>query len=264
MKKIPQISLVGAGPGDPELITIKALKALEVADVVMYDALSNPVFLDFAPDGAEKIFVGKRSGKSSFQQIEINRMMVKLAFAHGHVVRLKGGDPFIFGRGYEEVTYARTFGIEPLIVPGISSATALAANQGVPLTSRGYSEGFWVITGTTRSGQLSTDIKLAARSKSTVVILMGVKKLPEITQLFKEKGKGNMPVMVIQSGSLPEEKTAIGTINNIVKKVEDQEIGTPGVIIVGQTVGLHSLYPQSLQSFVEKNNHIIHAISNRV
>ena len=263
MRKKPSITLVGAGPGDPELITIKALKALENADVVLYDALSNPVLLDFAPKSAELVFVGKRSGEKSLKQSEINQLMVKYAYAFGHVVRLKGGDPLIFGRGYEEMEYARLFGIEPQVVPGISSSTSLAALQGVPLTSRGFSEGFWVITGTTKAEKLSIDIELAAQSNSTVVILMGIKKLPEIVRQFQAHNKGHIPAMVVQSGSLPEEKVALGTVNTIFEKVVEQGIGTPGIIVIGETVGLHQEYPQLLKAFVEKNNPIIHAISNR-
>ncbi len=240
----PEITLVGAGPGDPELLTIKGLRALERANVVLYDALSSKELLAFAPAKALRIYVGKRAGTHYKSQEEINLLIIQYAYQYGHVVRLKGGDPFVFGRGYEEVEYIRAFGIEPVVVPGISSATSLPALQGVPITSRGYSEGFWVITGTTRHGELSKDIQLAAQSRSTVIILMGIRKLREITELFQAKGKGDLPAMVIQNGSRSEERYAIGTVAEIAEIVTESGIGAPGIIVIGKTVGLHRDWEQ--------------------
>lgn len=235
----PKITLVGAGPGDPELITLKGIRALRKADVVLYDALASNELLDFAPPEALKVYVGKRAGKHSLKQEEINLLMVQFAFSHGHVVRLKGGDPFVFGRGYEEVEMARSFGIPVEIVPGISSAIAVPGLQGVPLTSRDVSESFWVLTGTTKDEQLSDDLRLAAQSSATLVILMGVQKLRQIAALLSEYGKSDLPVMVIQHGSTPKEKMAIGTVSTIADIVEAKGIGTPGIIIIGEVVRLH-------------------------
>ena len=179
-KQSPRLTLVGAGPGDPELITIKAIKALKDAQVILYDALVNPELLDYARPDVHKIFVGKRAGKHYLPQDEINRLIVEFAFTHGHVVRLKGGDPFVFGRGHEELQYAESFGLETAIVPGVTSAVAVPALQRIPLTKRGVSESFWVVTGTTRQHTLSKDLALAAQSTATVIILMGTKKLKEI------------------------------------------------------------------------------------
>ena len=238
-KKQSKITLVGAGPGDVELITVKGLKALQSADVVLYDALSNDELLAEAPESALKIFVGKRANNHRYSQEEINLMMVQLAFTKGHVVRLKGGDAFVFGRGHEELQFAASFGIKVEVVPGISSCIAVPELQKVPLTRRGINESFWVLTATTKEGKLSKDIAIAAQSSATAVILMGIKKLPIIARLFADQGKKDTPVMVVQNGSLENEKYVLGTIENIANKVLEARIGTPGIIIIGEVVGLH-------------------------
>ena len=189
MNRQPKLTVVGAGPGDVELITLKGIKALENANVVLYDALVNPKLLEYVSSQTELIFVGKRRGCYRYQQEQINELNVSRAFSHGHVIRLKGGDPFIFGRGAEEMEYAAKNGLEVAIVPGISSSLAVPAYQNIPLTKRGSSESFWVITGTTKEHQLSNDIALAAKSNATVVILMGMGKLNEIVSLFKKERK---------------------------------------------------------------------------
>jgi len=238
-KIYPKITLVGAGPGDPDLLTIKGLKALKMANVVMYDALVNTEILAHAPADALKIYVGKRANKHRYPQEKINLMLVQNAFSHGHVVRLKGGDSFVFGRGHEEITYADSFGIETVIVPGISTCIALPELQKVPVTRRGLNQSFWVLTGTTSKGELSEDVKIAATSSATAVILMGMRKLSEITSHFIKNGKAKTPVMVIQNGSLPTEKTVLGTVENIAKRVQYEGLGSPGIIIIGEVVGLH-------------------------
>jgi len=173
----PKLTVVGAGPGDPDLITLKAINAIASADVIMYDALVNKELLQYASKKAELIFVGKRKGCYAYQQNQINELIVVSALRGNHVVRLKGGDPFIFGRGAEELEYAKEYAIEVAVVPGISSSAAVPAYQGIPLTKRNASQSFWVITGTTKSHEISTDIALAAKSTATVVILMGMGKL---------------------------------------------------------------------------------------
>lgn len=235
----PKITLMGAGPGSPDLITVRGLRALRTANVVLYDALANPELLKSAPADALKINVGKRANKHHYTQAAINLMTVGYAFSHGHVVRLKGGDPFIFGRGQEELQYAESFGIETVIVPGLSSSTALAGLQQVPLTHRHYSQGFWVLTATTKYGTLPHDFYLAAQSNSTLVILMGLRKLPQIVHFLQQQGKQDTPVMVIQNGSLPQEKVALGTVATIEKAVAEQQLSTPAIIVVGQVVALH-------------------------
>ncbi len=234
-----KISIVGAGPGDPELLTIKAFKAIQSADVILYDALVNPEILKYAPEKALRIYVGKRANNHRFSQEEINMMLVQYAYSHGHVVRLKGGDPFVFGRGHEELTFAEAFVIETEIIPGISSCISVPELQKVPLTRRGINESFWVLTGTTKSGELSKDIAIAAQSSATAVILMGMRKIREITALFAQHGKTDTPVLVIQNGSRENEKALLGTVETIAAKVEACQLGTPGIIVIGDVVALH-------------------------
>lgn len=235
----PKLTLAGAGPGDPDLITAKAINALGKADIILYDALVNPILLNYASPDVKKIFVGKRNNQHSLKQDQINNLIVDLAFTYGHVVRLKGGDPFVFGRGYEEIQYAQSFNIETEVIPGISSSVGVPALAGIPVTHRGASESFWVITGTTRTGELSRDIKLASQSTATVVILMGVHKLHEIVEVYKSSGKANLPIALIQNGTLPNEHVAIGTISTIEEIVLQKKIGSPAVIVAGEVVKLH-------------------------
>ena len=233
---VPRITLIGAGPGDPELLTLKGLRILKVADVVLYDALVSEKILALIPAHIPAWSVGKRAGAHSFRQDEINTLIVDFAYRYGHVVRLKGGDPFVFGRGQEEIEYALSRGIEVNVVPGVSSAFAVPASVNIPLTCRGVSESFWVITGTTKSGGVSADITLAAQSTATVVILMGMQKLEEIMSLFAAAGKSTTPVAVIQNGTLPEQKSAIGTVSTIATDAAKANLGAPAVIVVGEVV----------------------------
>ena len=238
---IPKLTVVGAGPGDPELITLKAIKAIKDAKVIMYDALINEALLDYASPEIELIFVGKRKGCYAYQQEQINELIVTRAKSHGHVVRLKGGDPFVFGRGAEELDYAKQYGLETYIVPGISSALAVPAYQGIPLTKRGSSESFWVITGTTKSHRLSNDIFLAAQSTATVVILMGMAKLQEIMAIFSEVGKQDVPVAIIQNGTTENENIGIGTVQTIGDVVKEKQLSSPAIIVIGEVVKQRSL-----------------------
>ncbi|HET6226852.1 MAG TPA: uroporphyrinogen-III C-methyltransferase [Bacteroidia bacterium] len=248
-KIIPRITLVGAGPGDPELITMKGIKAIASADVILYDALVNPELLKHAPKDALKIYVGKRNNQHTYTQDQINLLLVDFAFSYGHVVRLKGGDPFVFGRGHEEVAYAELFNIPTTVVPGLSSSIAVPELQGIPVTNRGTSESFWVITGTTSKGQLSNDIRLAAQSTATVVILMGLSKLQEIAEVFKAEGKQDTAVAIIQNGSLPNERIALGTVDTIVDIMTAEKLSAPAVIVIGDVVKLHTEFPVSLTNW---------------
>ena len=142
-------------------------------------------------------------------------MIVELAYIHGHVVRLKGGDPFVFGRGSEEIEYAEAHGVKATVIPGISSSIAVPAALNIPVTARGIAESFWVITGTTKDGNLSDDIRLAAQSRATVVILMGMKRLEAIVDLFLQNGKSETPVAMIQNGTMPNHRSVIGTVSTI-------------------------------------------------
>lgn len=234
--KTPKLTVVGAGPGDPDLITLKAIKAIKNADVILYDALVNKELLTYASTNAELIFVGKRRGCYAYQQEQINDLIVARAKSHGHVVRLKGGDPFIFGRGAEEIDYVRQFGLETYMVPGISSSLAVPAYQGIPLTKRGSSESFWVITGTTKSHAISKDVALAAKSSATVVILMGMGKLKEIVSIFSAEGKAKTPIAIIQNGTTKDEKFGVGTIETICNVVTEKQLANPAIIVIGEVV----------------------------
>ncbi len=232
----PKLTVVGAGPGDADLITLKAIKVIKSADVILYDALINRELLEYASRNAELIFVGKRKGCYAYQQSQINDLIVERALRCGHVIRLKGGDSFIFGRGAEELEYAKGYAIEVAVVPGISSSAAVPASVGIPLTKRNASESFWVITGTTKTHEISGDIALAAQSTATVVILMGMSKLSEIVQIFSNQGKSETAIAVIQNGTRPNEKVGIGTIANIESIVEEKQLSNPAIIIIGEVV----------------------------
>src|SRR3954451_15268690 len=235
----PFLSLVGAGPGDPELITLKAIKALQKADVILYDALANEDLLEYASPKAIKQFVGKRFGCHALSQQEINALIVEYAFKYGSVVRLKGGDPFVFGRAQEEIDAARAAGIPVEVIPGISSSIAVPASQMIPLTCRGINESFWVTTGTLQSGEISPDIQLAAQSSATVVILMAMSKLEAIMDIFKTNGKKDTPVAIIQNGTTDKEKYVIGTVSDINFRAQYEGLSNPSIIIVGEVVRLH-------------------------
>lgn len=259
----PFLSLVGAGPGDPELITLKAINTLKKADVILFDALANDSLLDYCKKGAVKQFVGKRYGCHALSQSEINMLIIDYALSHGHVVRLKGGDPFVFGRAQEEIDAARAAGIGVEVIPGISSAIAVPASQMIPLTCRGINESFWVTTGTTQSGEISADIKLAAKSSATVIILMAMSKLEAIMDIFKAAGKGETPVAIIQDGTTEKQKMVLGKVDNIYFKAQYAQIANPAIIMVGQVVALHPSLLQVARGQLQATGNTIFAAGNR-
>lgn len=232
----PRLTVVGAGIGDPELITLKAIQALRSADVVLYDALVNESLLDYAPAVATKIYVGKRRGAKAYTQEEINERIVAYAKCCGHVVRLKGGDPFVFGRGLEEIQFAQTHGIETAYVPGVSSAIAGAGLAGISVTLRGASRSFWTLTATTDSGELNPEIRIAAQTGATIVVLMGLSKIEEIATVFREAGKADLPAAIIQNASLETQQEVIGTVADIARLAAQSKIGSPAVLIFGEVV----------------------------
>src|SRR5690606_22525320 len=250
-----KLLLIGAGPGDPELISLKGAKALAKAKVVLYDALVHPDLLDLCPENSLKIAVGKRGGKLSCKQDEINGLIAHYAREMGEVIRLKGGDPFVFGRGYEEIEYASNLGIACEVIPGISSALSVPALAGIPITLRGVSDGFWVVTGTTKDHTLSNDGVLAAQSTATLVILMGVQKLPEIVEIFKEQGKAEEDIAIIQNGSLEEQKSVAGKIHNILRLAQEEKIGSPAVIVIGKVAKLMQK-PQFLRPYLTSSTEL--------
>ncbi|WP_367389204.1 uroporphyrinogen-III C-methyltransferase [Lewinella sp. LCG006] len=227
-----KITLVGAGPGDPELLTLKGLRAIKTADVILYDSLANPELLDHNPY-AHKVFVGKRKGYQRFSQDQINSLLVDFAKFPYHIVRLKGGDPMVFGRAMEEIETARAHNIPVEVIPGISSYAGAAAYQQLPITERGVSRSFWVVTGTDRDGQLSKDLALAAQSSATVIVLMGMSKLDEIVQLFSQHKPLDYPVSIVQNATRPDVRSLSGQLDNIVALNTIAQLASPGILIFG-------------------------------
>jgi uroporphyrin-III C-methyltransferase len=236
---IPELFVLGAGPGDPELLTIKGYKVLEQADVILYDNLANKELLSIAPEECEKIYVGKQPYGAYTPQEQIHEMIKHFAFTKGKVVRLKGGDPFIFGRGFEEIMYAREQGIKTHFIPGITSMQA-SGFEDIPLTHRAVSESVWIVTGTKKDGRLSADLKLAIQSNATVVIYMGMKKLHEIAQTYIETGNGDMPAAIIQHASMPNKKSARGLVKDLAGMAESKGLTYPAIIIIGEVTNLAS------------------------
>ena len=233
----PELFVLGAGPGDPELLTIKGYKILQHADVILYDNLANKELLNIAPAACEKIYVGKQPYGAYTPQEQIHEMIKHFAFTKGKVVRLKGGDPFIFGRGFEEIMYAREQGIKTHFIPGITSMQA-SGFEDIPLTHRAVSESVWMVTGTKKDGRLSADLKLAIQSKATVVIYMGMKKLQEIAQAYTEAGSGDIPAAIIQHASMPNQKSVRGLVKDLPAMSESKGLTYPAIIIIGEVTNL--------------------------
>lgn len=233
--------IIGAGPGDPDLISVKGLKLLQRADVVLYDALVSGELLAAARPRCRMIYVGKRKGHKEFPQEEINKLLVFYAQRFGCVVRLKGGDPYVFGRGHEELEFAISHGVSVEVVPGISSALAAPSVAGIPLTKRGVNESFWVITGTLSSGEVSSDIQLAARSSATVIILMGLNKLQKIASVFSQMRSPMEPFAVIEKATLPDQRVITGTAATIFDLSKKNGINTPAILVIGKVVDEHDL-----------------------
>lgn len=232
----PRITLVGAGPGDPELLTLKGLKAIQTANVILYDALLSEELLAYAPVGIPLLYVGKRCGAHSLRQEEINNLLITSAYTYGHAVRLKGGDAFVFGRGGEELLAAEGAGLAVTVVPGVSSALAVPALAGIPLTHRGVSRGFWVLTATTSGHVLPDDMEQAARSEATVVILMGTRKIREIAALFARHRPADTPIALLQSGSLPGQVTTIASLSSPETLAAAARTQVQGIVVIGAVV----------------------------
>lgn len=234
------VYLVGAGPGDPRLITVLGLDRLRQADVVVYDRLVSPRLLDEAPRQAERIFVGKAPGEHSCRQEEINGLLVRHARAGRIVVRLKGGDPFVFGRGSEEAMACAEAGVPWEVVPGLSSAVSVPALAGIPLTHRELAGGFAVVTGhcsSTKGAEGDRQDWSALARVETLVILMGLSRLPEIAAALLFHGRGaDTPVAVIAQGTLPGERTVTATLGTIAGDVAQAGLRAPATIVVGEVV----------------------------
>ena len=234
------VYLVGAGPGDPDLLTLKAARLLKQADVVVYDNLVSDGVISLIHDGAEKIYVGKEMNRHTLPQTEINQLLVRLAEQGRKVVRLKGGDPFIFGRGGEELEVLADHGIAFEVIPGITAASGISCYAGIPLTHRDYAQSCLFTTGHLKDGSPDLDWTSLARQNQTVVIYMGLGALSEIAhQLIKHGMPPDMPAAVIEKGTSSQQKVITGTLETLPDLVLELNLKSPSLFIVGQVVALN-------------------------
>lgn len=238
LNAVGKVFIVGAGPGDPDLITVKGLQSIRQADVILYDRLAPPELLDYAPAHAELIDVGKAPKQHRRSQDEINALLVEKAYAGKTVVRLKGGDPFVFGRGGEECLALRQAGVEYEVIPGISSAIAVPAYAGIPVTQRGVTTAFAVVAG--HVGAAESDIDWNAISKiGTLVFLMGVEHLAEIAQELIRYGRSaETPAAVIEQGTTQNQNVVVGALDTISELARD--VRPPAILVVGEVVNLRA------------------------
>ncbi len=236
------VYLVGAGPGDPELLTVKALRLIQTADVVVFDRLVAPEIMALIPQGVARIAVGKAPGQHCMPQSQINELLVNLAQRSRRIVRLKGGDPFIFGRGSEEALELRRSGIRFEVVPGITAAAAASAYAGIPLTHRAVSRGVRLVTGHLKEGQtLDLDWQRLADPDATLVVYMGLANLRTIIgKLMAEGRSADTPAAAVQEGSTPRQRCVYATLGTLAQAVEDADLQAPVAVIVGETVAMAS------------------------
>ena len=232
-----KVYLTGAGPGDIDLLTVKALRVIREADVIIYDRLANPEMLKQAKDGCAFIYVGKEDSRHTLPQAEINEVIYQAALKYETVVRLKGGDPFVFGRGGEEGIYLRERGVAFEFIPGITSAIAVPEYAGIPVTHRGVTVSFRVVTGHEATKDHTQIPWENYRTDDTIVFLMGLHRLEIITRKLIEIGKpADFPIAVISRGTRPDQQTVVGTLSDIYDKARD--LPTPALIVVGEVVRL--------------------------
>ena len=241
--RVGRVALVGAGPGDPGLLTVRGRKLLRHADVVVYDRLVNPRLLELVPSKALRIFAGKARGVHTLPQDAINALLVAHARRGRRVVRLKGGDPFVFGRGGEEAVALADAGIPFEVVPGVSAAVAVPAYAGIPLTYRGIASSFAVVTGheDTGKGAAAVDWARLATAVDTLVVLMGLTSLPRITRTLIAHGRRpDTPIALVRHGTTEAQETIVGTLSDIATRVADAGFAPPVLAVVGDVVGLRS------------------------
>ncbi|KLE08692.1 uroporphyrin-III C-methyltransferase [Aliarcobacter butzleri L355] len=235
---MPKVYLTGAGPGDVELLTVKAVKAIQNADILIYDRLVNPEILELAKKECELIYVGKEDKKHTLPQEDINELIYQASLKYENVVRLKGGDPFVFGRGAEEALYLKQRGIQFEIIPGITSAIAVPAYAGIPVTHRGLTTSFRVVTGHENPKKKISQIEWETfLNDETIIFLMGYHNIEIISSKLLSLGKRkDYPCAVISKGTTTEQKVVIGTLEDIVEKSKD--LPTPVMIVIGEVVNL--------------------------
>ncbi len=250
---IGTVYLVGAGPGDPDLLTVKAARLLRQSDVVVYDNLVSEEVVQLIPPTTEKIYVGKEMNRHTLPQDEINLLLVKLAKQGKNVVRLKGGDPFVFGRGGEELEVLVGQGVGFEVVPGITAASGVTSYAGIPLTHRDYAQSCIFTTGHLKDGSLDLDWPALARPSQTVVIYMGLGALAEIAKRLTQHGMPSAtPAAIIERGTTPRQKIIIGTLETLSELAMAAGLKSPSLIIVGNVVTLHTTLKWFEPSGVER------------
>ncbi|MEL0619463.1 siroheme synthase CysG [Psychrobacter proteolyticus] len=237
---VGEVYIVGAGPGDPELLTFKALRLMQQADVVFYDALVSPQVLDLCRRDADKVFVGKKRSNHTVAQLGINELLVNHAKQGRRVVRLKGGDPFIFGRGGEEIESLRAHNVPYQVVPGITAANAAASYAGIPLTHRDHSQSVRFVTGFLKAGAPNSNFENFLNTDETVVFYMGLHSLTRLTEGLVDAGRSSeTPIAIVSNASMPNQQVLTGTLATIVAKQEQAQLPTPALLIMGDVVSLH-------------------------
>ncbi|MBE0441751.1 MULTISPECIES: siroheme synthase CysG [unclassified Psychrobacter] len=237
---VGEVYIVGAGPGDPELLTFKALRLMQQADIVYYDALVSPQVLDLCRRDSDKVFVGKKRSNHAVAQLGINELLVNSAKEGRRVVRLKGGDPFIFGRGGEEIESLRAHGIPYQVVPGITAANAAASYAGIPLTHRDHSQSVRFVTGFLKAGAPNNNFQSFLNTDETVVFYMGLHSLPRLTEGLVGAGRSSdTPIAIVSNASMPNQQVLTGTLANIVELQAQAQLPTPALLIMGDVVSLH-------------------------
>ncbi len=236
-----RVYLVGAGPGDPELLTLRAVRLLQQAQVIVYDHLVSSAVLDFVSPTAERIYAGKRRNEHTMRQEQINALLVKLSLEGKQVVRLKGGDPFMFGRGGEELQALAAHGVAFEVVPGVTAAAGVSSYAGIPLTHRDYAQSCLFVTGHLKDGSADLDWPSLVRLRQTVVIYMGLGGLSEIcSQMMAHGALPTLPIAVVQDGTITTQKVITGTLADIPDRVAQAKLKSPCLTIIGEVVKLHA------------------------
>jgi uroporphyrin-III C-methyltransferase len=240
LRRSGRVYLVGAGPGDPELLTLRAVRLLQQTDVIVYDHLVSPAVLEFVSPTAQRIYAGKRRNEHTLRQEQINALLVELAREGKQVVRLKGGDPFIFGRGGEELQALAAHGVAFEVVPGVTAASGVSSYAGIPLTHRDHAQSCLFVTGHLKDGTADLDWPSLVRPRQTVVIYMGLGGLAEICrQMIAHGAASDLPVAVVQDGSIATQKLVTGTLADAADRVAQAGLQSPCLTIIGKVVKLH-------------------------
>jgi len=250
-----EVALIGAGPGDPELLTLRALRLMREADVVVYDKLVSEAIMDMVPPEVDKIFVGKTANNHTLPQDDINTLLVKLSQENKRVVRLKGGDPYIFGRGGEEIQTLLGSDVPCRVVPGITAASGCSTYAGIPLTHRDHAQSCTFVTGHLKSGNLVLPWANLAQPNQTVVFYMGLQSIEVISRELQAHGmSGDMPAALVEQGTTPNQRVFTGTLNTLQQEVADKGIQTPTLIIIGTVV---NAFNDEQRKIISSTNNVV-------